>query len=119
MIEQSFINEKARINTGLFLPGGKRKVALSKFPGKETEQSTASFHIRVDSVRIIDPLHNRANDEYTGTLAFKRYLQVFQEMDTIDAVPFEMEVSFYALRTIKDFGGDSLMVWGLYLGDIR
>jgi len=119
MIKTLFIDDNTQINSLLTDKDGKRSYKLDKFFKKDPGSGADSIRFIIDSIEVSEHFHRSDEYLYDGKLTFHRYLEFQTATDTFSIDSTMMEADIILSKSNKIFGIDTLMVWGVHLGDIR
>ena len=108
--------EQARQNiTGFFNTSEISETAIIL---KNISGSYNSYHIRIDPVDIINPLHRETDTRYTGSMSYDEMILGISSTDTILISHYQKTIGIILQMAYKDFGENSLLVWEVLLGEI-
>ncbi len=80
-------------------------------------ESFAGRVIKIDSIRLIEPLHLTGTVLYKGVLGFREGIKSLGGDTTADVSSWK-KVEFLATKSNKLFATDTLRIWQVYLGEI-
>lgn len=95
-----------------------QEIDVSHIINRGLENKLALPFFTFDSISILEPLHRIGNSNYSGTLKFSQ--------NFTDSTSLEQNRNFitriatvYVVKEYKIFGSDTLLVWGVRLGQIK
>lgn len=95
-----------------------QEIDVTKLISSGLENKLALPFFTFDSISILVPIHRIGNSNYSGTLKF---LQNFTDTTSLELnMKFiTRTVSVYVVKENKIFGSDTLLVWGVRLGQLK
>ena len=78
---------------------------------------TMTGTIRIDSIRLMEPLHMTGDSIYTGTLGFCTEIIGLPERDTAGRISIPGTIRFITVKTCRESIIDTLRIWKVFLGD--
>jgi hypothetical protein len=119
MILDMFISDSVRINTLLLNEPDKKNIPINEFLSSRLAAGYNSMDFLLDSIEVVGPLRRIDDNNYKGRLSFSRLVKACSASDTVLLSPARMEADIFASKVYKPFGTDTLLVWSVFLGEIR
>ena len=119
MIKELFISDSVRINTLLSNEKDEKSIAIGEFLISYSASGFNSMDFIFDSIEVAEPLRRTDDYNYKGRLSFSRRAKTFTDTDTVFTGPVRMEADIMVSKVYKQFGSDTLQVWGVFLGKIK
>jgi hypothetical protein len=107
-LDSVFRKQAASMITDLFCDGNVPQT-LVNMTGK----------IRIDSIRIIEPLHQNTDLFYTGTLGFILEFRDDPDSNAASSISHKGMIEMVAMKSDQPSGTDTLRIWKVFLGEYR
>jgi hypothetical protein len=92
-----------------------RSVPPCPLPAGVYPGSFSTIHFKVDSIEVISPLKKQPTETYEGGLQYSLNIYGIREQDTINLESSLCRMEIRLQMNLKDFGGDSLLIWEVLL----
>lgn len=119
MIRDLFISDSVHINLKVSDEREKKNISINELLKMEPGPGESHMKFIFDSIDLSEPLH-RVNDlNYKGSLKFSQQYEVTSVTNSPITCSVSKKVEIIATKVRKPFGGDTLQIWKVYLGNIR
>ena len=119
LLINSFIDENVTLNLFADSEGKIQLMTLKQFLNKSLDSSFLKTIFIFDSVNVAEPFHRLNAKLFAGSLIFNQSRLIYRLNDTLRKESFETRANIYLEKKNKYFGGDTLMIWEVNLGDIE
>jgi hypothetical protein len=119
MILDLFISDSVLINNRLSGENDEIVLPVREFLKTELASVYTSADFMFDTLEIAAPLRRIDDLNYIGRLSFSRMVKMCNSTDTLIAGPGKLEAEIFVARVKKSFGSDTLLVWKVFLGEIK
>lgn len=118
MIRELFVSGEVAITLPMLLDGRTETIMLQDLMDQERIKDLLHAEIDYDSILLLDPLQKSGQENYLGRLSCTQMTRVYGPADTLwerSAITVDVVVR----RNAKVFGQDTLLVWDVFLGDMK
>jgi hypothetical protein len=119
MIRELFISDSVRINIRITKDKNEKDLTINEFLGILSSGDDHSIRIFFDSIEVNNPLQRTGVIKYAGSLKFIQRYEVSPSINPAITGSVCRKVDIFAVKGGKQFGGDTLQIWQVYLGSIR
>lgn len=119
MISNMFTSEDIALDKHLGLITTNKTLKIKDAAGQHCVSGYESISFKIEHVRITKPLRQAGESCYTGQLNFSCTTVTCTDQDTINLGKEKLSALFYARKLPKAFGNDTLLMWSVFLGEIR
>jgi hypothetical protein len=76
------------------------------------------FKTEFDSIVITNNFQKESAVEYSGEIQFSQQISFANQSDTVVTI-FPRRIGMFALKTEKNFGNETEVVWEVYFGEAK
>ncbi|MFH1159420.1 MAG: hypothetical protein V1733_00525 [bacterium] len=87
-------------------------------PGRTPGELLPGAEIRIDSIRLVEPMHLTGAAGYKGMLGFREEIRRITGQEPIAGASVWKRIEILATKSKKPVGTDTLEIWKIYLGEI-
>ncbi|GAP43883.1 hypothetical protein TBC1_112041 [Lentimicrobium saccharophilum] len=119
MISNMFTSEDIALNRHLGLITNNKILKNKGVTGLHNASGFQSISFQIEDVCIAALLRPAGESCYTGKLNFSCTTSTSTKQDTVNLGKEKLSALFYARKLPKAFGNDTLLMWSVFLGEIR
>ena len=119
MISELFVSDSVRIIMEVFEDKRNKYFLLKEFLKALNEPKESPVDFTFDSITLSESLGRINEHIYKGKLRFLLKTEKANSSGGIHFSAFRKGIDIIALRTGKQFGTDTLIIWSVLLGDMR
>jgi hypothetical protein len=118
MISDLFISDSVEISSALIIDDVEN-LSITDFLGIDSSSIYQTLDITFDSIEIAQPFRRIDDLNYKGRLSFSRLSESTSISGDHLIRSRKMEADIFTSKVSKTFGQDTLLVWSVFLGNIR
>ncbi|MEA5109221.1 hypothetical protein SDC9_23902 [bioreactor metagenome] len=118
-IKNMFTSEDIALNRHLGLITNNKILKIKGVTGHHYASGFQSISFQIEDVRIAALLRPVGESCFTGQLNFSCTTVTYTKTDTLNLGKENLSALFYARKLPKAFGNDTLLMWSVFLGEIR
>lgn len=119
MISSMFTSEDIALKRHLGLITTNKTLKIRDTAGQHCISGFESIFFKIEHILITKPLRPVGKSCFTGQLNFSCTTVTYTKTDTLNLGKENLSALFYARKLPKAFGNDTLLMWSVFLGEIR
>jgi len=119
MIIELFADSTMMINRKITEAGKQGNVSLTDFLDRQVAEKEFTGAPVFDSISVSRHLTRTGESRYSGSLSFVRTISVHSPEGQELKNRTRLSAGFCAMKKNKSFGKDTLMIWSVFLGEIK